>query len=308
VAALVSWLSGHPTALLVFMAGLGLIVGSFLNVVILRLPRMLEARWRADCEAFLTEEELPTPVTGEKAAAEARQTTPDRPLTLSYPGSHCPGCGHAIRPWHNIPVLGWLLLRGRCADCAAAISVRYPIVELLGAATALATTAMVGVNLLLPGALLLSWALLALSVIDIDHQLLPDDITLPLLWLGLAWHLLFRTLPLEDAVLGAIAGYGILWLVYHAFRIVTGKEGMGYGDFKLLAALGAWLGWQSLPVIILLSSLVGAVVGLSLMAILRRGRDVPIPFGPYLAAAGWLYLLFGDTLVDAYLGFSGLGP
>lgn len=305
---LLSWLTDHPTALFVTIATLGLVVGSFLNVVILRLPRMLEARWRADCEAFLNAE------AGSRGPAEdgPLATRPGNeaaaaPLTLSAPGSHCPQCGHPIRPWHNIPVLGWLLLRGRCADCGSRISVRYPVIELLAAAIAVATTARIGTGIFLPGALLLSWALLALSVIDIDHQLLPDDITLPLLWLGLAWHLGFETLPIADAVLGAIAGYGILWLVYHGFRLVTGKEGMGYGDFKLLAALGAWLGWQSLPMIILLSSLVGAIAGVSLMVLLGRGRDVPIPFGPYLAAAGWLYLLFGDALVDGYLSFSGFG-
>ncbi len=257
---------------------LGLVVGSFLNVVIYRLPLMMERRWRQDCCALL----------------EVEQERQEAPLNLATPNSHCPGCKAAIKPWQNIPVLSYLILRGKCASCATAISVRYPILELVTGLMTLALAYQFDLSLALLGATFLTWSLIALTMIDIDHQLLPDDITLPLLWLGLLFNMDGTYVSLADAVIGAMAGYLILWTIYQVFKLLTGKEGMGYGDFKLLAALGAWLGWQMLPEIILMSSLVGAICGVGLMFIKRRGRDIPIPFGPYLAIAGWLALLWGD--------------
>ena len=227
-------------------------------------------------------------------------------LTLSKPRSRCPHCGHAITALENIPVISYLALKGRCKECKAPISKRYPLIELFTAVISAVVAWHFGFSIAVVGGLLLSWALLALTFIDVDHQLLPDSITLPLLWLGLSFNLFATYTDISSAVIGAIAGYLALWLVYHAFRLVTGKEGMGYGDFKLLAALGAWMGWQALPMIILLSSLVGAVVGISLILLKQQHRDIPIPFGPYLAAAGWLALIWGDTLSTAYLNWSGL--
>ncbi|MDO8861408.1 A24 family peptidase [Haliea sp. E1-2-M8] len=282
----------HPWWLATCLLVLGLVVGSFLNVVIYRLPLMMQAQWRRDCCELL---EQPAPA--------------DEPsLSLAAPNSHCPACKASIRPWQNIPVFSYLTLGGKCANCRVRISPRYPVVELLTGLLTLWLGLHYGASLQLLGAVLLTWALIALTLIDYDTQLLPDDITLPLLWLGLALNISGTFVPLADAVLGAIAGYGILWSVYWLFKLLTGKEGMGYGDFKLLAALGAWLGWQVLPLIILLSSLVGAVVGIALMLIKRRGREVPIPFGPYLAAAGWLGLVWGEQILAAWLGTAGLQP
>ena len=278
-----------PWLLPVSLLSLGLVVGSFFNVVIYRLPLMMEARWRRDCCELL---ELPP----EKEAPR---------LTLATPNSHCPGCGEAIKPWHNIPVLSYLLLRGKCAACGTGISLRYPAIELATGLLTLALAYHFAWSPALLGAILFTWALLVLTMIDIDHKLLPDDITLPLLWLGLLFNLGGTYVSPGDAVIGAMAGYLILWSVYWLFRLVTGKEGMGYGDFKLLAALGAWLGWQALPLIILLSSLVGAVCGIALMVLRGRGREVPIPFGPYLAVAGWIALLWGDAITSRYLAVAG---
>ena len=269
---------------------LGLLVGSFLNVVIYRLPLMMESRWRRECCELLE-------VEPDKAEA---------PLTLATPNSHCPHCKAAIRPWQNIPVVSYLFLGGKCANCGAGISPRYPAIELVTGLMTMALAWYFGVSWALLGAMLFTWSLIALTMIDIDHQLLPDDITLPLLWLGLLFNLWGTFVSLQDAVLGAMAGYLLLWSVYWIFKLLTGKEGMGFGDFKLLAALGAWLGWQALPLIILLSSLVGAVVGIALMIIKRRGREIPIPFGPYLAMAGWIALLWGDTIMTRYLGAVGV--
>lgn len=269
---------------------LGLVVGSFLNVVIYRLPLMMEARWRRDCCELL----------------EVDPGKADPPLNLATPNSHCPHCKAAIRPWQNIPVVSYLLLGGKCANCGAGISLRYPAIELVTGLMTMALAWYFGVSWALLGAMLFTWALIALTLIDVDHQLLPDDITLPLLWLGLAFNLGGTYVSLQDAVIGAMAGYLLLWSVYWLFKLLTGKEGMGFGDFKLLAALGAWLGWQALPLIILLSSLVGAVVGIALMIIKRRGREIPIPFGPYLAMAGWIALLWGDVIMGRYLGAVGV--
>jgi leader peptidase (prepilin peptidase)/N-methyltransferase len=273
-----------PPTLYVAAALLGLAVGSFLNVVIHRLPRMMEREWKRDCRALL----------------ELEPGAADEPFDLVRPRSQCPHCGRAIRALENIPVVSWIMLRGRCSGCGAGISLRYPAVEI---ATATFTVAVVWhfgpVPQVLP-AMLLTWALIALTAIDLDTQLLPDDITLPLLWLGLIANVfgMFTTLP--SAVLGAAAGYLLLWLVYMAFRLLTGKEGMGHGDFKLLAMLGAWTGWQMLPLIIIFSSVAGAVGAIGLLA---RGheRSQPIPFGPYLAAAGWIALLWGEPITRAYL-------
>ena len=265
---------------------LGLIVGSFLNVVVYRLPLMMESQWRRDCCELL----------------EVDEKEDEIKLTLSTPNSHCPHCKAPVKPWHNIPVLSYVALRGRCANCGAKISLRYPLVELVTGLMTLALGIMMGASLAMVGALFLTWALITLTLIDVDHQLLPDDITLPLLWLGLVFNLFATYTTLSSAVIGAIAGYGILWSVYWGFKLLTGKEGMGYGDFKLLAALGAWLGWQSVPLIILLSSLVGAIIGIGLILLKKRGKDIPMPFGPYLAIAGWVALLWGDTIMTAYLG------
>ena len=270
---------------------LGLLVGSFLNVVIYRLPLMMESRWRQDCCELL----------------ELAQEKTDTSLNLATPNSHCPHCKNAIKPWHNIPVLSYLLLGRKCGHCAAPISPRYPIIELVTGLMTMALTFYFDLSFGLLGAVLLTWALIALTMIDIDHQLLPDDITLPLIWLGLLFNLNSTYVSLTDAVIGAMVGYLILWSVYWLFKLVTGKDGMGYGDFKLLAALGAWLGWQELPMIILLSSLVGAICGIALMVIKRRGKDIPIPFGPYLAMAGWIALLWGDDIMARYLGAMGAG-
>jgi len=289
---LVELLSSMPALWLTVVGLLSLLIGSFLNVVILRLPVMMEREWRAQA-----------------AALEGREEEPGEPFNLVVPRSRCPKCGAAVRAWQNIPLLSYVLLRGRCAGCSAPIGLRYPAVEAFTALASMLVAWRFGVTPEAVAALVLTWTLIALSVIDIDHQLLPDSLTLPLLWLGLLlslWHetaggtVLFQT-P-REAIIGAAAGYLALWSVYHLFRLVTGKEGMGYGDFKLLAVLGAWLGWQMLPLIILLSAAVGAVVGIALMIVTRRGRDVPIPFGPYLAAAGWIALLYGREIIDAYLG------
>ncbi|MEY4760844.1 MAG: hypothetical protein RLZZ200_700 [Pseudomonadota bacterium] len=272
---------------------LGLLVGSFLNVVILRVPVMLERRWRADALAL-----------------DGKSPPDEAPFDLIRPRSCCPGCKAPISALQNIPVLSYLFLRGRCAGCARPIGIRYPLYEL---ATGLASAVIAwkfGWGPACAAALVLTWFLVALTGIDLDTQLLPDTLTLPLLWLGLTVNLLLeagapgQTLPvdLRSAVIGALAGYLSLWSLFHVFRLLTGKEGMGYGDFKLLAALGAWLGWQMLLPIVLAAAGVGAVVGIALIVFRRHERGVPIPFGPFLAAAGWLVLLGGRNLVDGYLG------
>jgi len=268
---------------------LGLLVGSFLNVVIHRLPLMMERGWQAQCKDYL----------GESPAEQA-------PITLAKPASNCPHCGHKIRFYENIPVLSYLWLRGKCSSCRQAISIRYPLIELLTAVMSAVIAWHFGFGWQAGTALLLSWALIALSMIDTDHQLLPDAITLPFLWLGLTLSLFPVFADMRSSLIGAIAGYLSLWTVYQLFKLFTGKEGMGFGDFKLLALLGAWLGWQSLPMIILLSSAVGAVLGGAMIAIQGRDRAQPIPFGPYLAIAGWIALLWGERISSAYLHWSGI--
>ena len=259
---------------------MGLVIGSFLNVVVYRLPLIMERRWQQEAREILG-----TPA--EDAAAA---------LTLSKPASRCPACGVPIKAWQNIPLVSWLLMRGKAACCGVGISARYPLVELLTGLMSAACAWRFGFGLELAGALVLTWSLIALAFIDLDTQLLPDDITLPLLWAGLAFALLGGLVPLESAVIGAIAGYLALWLVFWGFKLATGKEGLGYGDFKLLAALGAWLGWAALPQIILLSSIVGAVSGIALVLLRRQQRGAAMPFGPFLAAAGWLALMGVDVL------------
>ena len=282
----------QPAMLVPSVFVLGLLVGSFVNVVILRLPVMLERDWQQQASEIL---------------GQPQEHAPPERFDLIHPGSRCPGCQRPIRPWENIPVISWLALRGRCRGCGQRISARYPLVELITGLLSASVAWHFGWGPELAAALVLTWTLVALSGIDIDHQLLPDNITLPVLWLGLGISLAGLFTGIEEAVIGAMAGYLSMWLVFHVFRLVTGKEGMGYGDFKLLALLGAWLGWQALPVIILLSSLVGAVAGIAMIALLGRDRQLPIPFGPYLAAAGWLTLLWRDDIIAGYLRWSGLG-
>lgn len=280
----------HPHFFWLALFLLGLLVGSFLNVVILRLPVMMRREWTQDCRELL---EL-----------ESAQDSDEESLSLSFPGSRCPACKTVIKPWQNIPVLSFLLLRGRCAHCATTIGWRYPAIEFLTASLSVVVGLYFGWSPELPAYLFLTWTLIALSGIDIDTQFLPDDLTLPLLWAGLLFNLFLGSVSIADAVLGAAAGYLLLWSIYWAFKLVTGKEGMGYGDFKLLAALGAWMGWQSLPVIILLSSAVGAVIGLIIIVAIKQGRSVPLPFGPYLAAAGWINLIWGSAIAASFLGYS----
>lgn len=283
-----TWFSANPTAFIAVVALFGLVVGSFLNVVIYRLPIMLSARWEAEC-----------------AEASGKESGANRePFNLAHPRSACPHCGHMIHAWENIPVLSYLALRGKCSNCSKPISKRYPAVELLAAALAGLVAWRFGFGVQALALIVLAWALVALSFIDIDRQILPDVIVLPFLWLGLLLNTqnVYATLP--DAVYGAVAGYLSLWLVFHAFKLITGKEGMGYGDFKLFALFGAWLGWQLLPLIILLASLVGAIVGLVLIMALGRDRQQPIPFGPYLCAAGFLAALWGHDLTAWYLQFA----
>lgn len=288
---------------------LGLVIGSFLNVVIYRLPVMLEREWRAQAA------ELLQPVVASVAAggpAVAAGESQER-LTLSVPRSACPTCKAPITAWQNIPVISWIALRGRCAACKTRISTRYPLVELATALLSAAVAWHFGFGAPAACALLVTWSLIALTGIDIDHQLLPDSITLPLMWAGMLAAIFIGPVPgsplpasARDAIIGAAAGYSSLWLVFHAFRLISGKEGMGYGDFKLFAALGAWLGWKLLPLVILLSAAAGALLGILMILLRGRDRSAPIPFGPYLAAAGWLAMMYGDTLMSSYLRLSGL--
>ena len=266
------------------VALIGLFVGSFLNVVIHRLPIMLQREWAADVAEWRDE----APETHER-------------FNLATPRSRCPHCGTQVAAIDNIPVVSFLILRGKCRHCAAPIGGRYPVVELMTAVLSGLVAWHFGPTLAAIGGLVFVWALIALAFIDLDTHLLPDAITLPLIWIGLLFNLNATYAPLSDAVIGAIAGYMSLWLVFQAFRLLTGKEGMGFGDFKLLAAIGAWLGWQMLPVTILLSSVVGALVGISLIVFARHGRDNPIPFGPYLAAAGLIALFAGEQINAGYL-------
>ena len=271
-----------------------LVIGSFLNVVIHRLPIMMEREWRAQCE--------------EITRNPPEYELPDGRFDLVAPRSRCPSCGNEIRAWQNIPVVSYLLLGGKCANCAESISARYPIVELMTAVLAALCAWRFGVGWEALMAIVMTLTLIPIAMIDAETQLIPDSIVLPLMWLGLAMSLFHPMAGADtlfvaptDAIVGAMAGYLSLWTVYQLFKLITGKEGMGYGDFKLLAALGAWLGWQQLPLIVLMSAAVGAVVGIALMAFRNHERSTPIPFGPYLAAAGWITMLWGDKIKTAYL-------
>ena len=285
-----SLLQTSPAWLITGCALLGLCIGSFLNVVIHRMPRIMEARWRAECADL-----------DSGAEAAGAQPAPAERYNLVVPRSSCPACGHRITALENIPVVSYLALRGKCSACGAPISARYPIVEALTGALSAYAAWRFGFTAATVGALVFIWSMIALSFIDFDTFYLPDDITLPLLWAGLLFNLAGGYTDLSSAVIGAAAGYLILWLVFWGFKLATGKEGMGYGDFKLLAAIGAWLGWKVLPLVVLLSSFVGAVIGVALIVLARRGRNVPIPFGPYLAIAGVIALFEGEALTRRYL-------
>lgn len=278
----------YPGISMCFVVILGLLVGSFLNVVIHRLPKMLERDWAEQCKEFIANQNDVT-------------SPPQGPFNLMVPRSRCPHCGHQIKSWENIPVISYLVLGGKCSACKAKISARYPIIEIVTGVLSAAVVFYIGISWDGLAALVFTWSLIALTMIDFDTYLLPDDITLPLLWLGLIVNSFNTFTDLPSALWGAIAGYLSLWSVYKLFKLLTGKEGMGYGDFKLLAALGAWMGWQMLPQIILLSSLVGAVIGISLIVIRGRDKNIPIPFGPYLAIAGWIAFVWGDTINQSYL-------
>ena len=264
---------------------LGLVVGSFLNVVIHRTPKILRRQWEQECAEFLGED-LPE----------------TQPYSLAFPGSHCPSCNAEIKPMQNIPVISYLFLRGRCANCSVSIPIRYPLIELLTAVIWILCGLAFGVSNALAAAMLLTAVLISLTAIDLDHQLLPDSLTLPLLWIGLLINIDATFVSLESAVLGAVFGYLCLWSVYWLFKIITGKEGMGYGDFKLLAALGAWFGLSALPTIVLLSSLVGAVIGIALIVMRRQDRETPMPFGPFLAGAGLIHLFYPNVLMGWIAG------
>jgi leader peptidase (prepilin peptidase) / N-methyltransferase len=302
-------LAATPWLLAACVFLVSLLVGSFLNVVIHRVPIMLEREWQAQAREMLTE---PGRAAGGGTADDRTNGSPGR-YNLLVPRSRCPQCNAEITALQNIPVVSWLLLGGKCASCRTSISVRYPIVEFATAVLSAVVALHFGWHWQTLAALLFTWALIALTVIDLDHTLLPDVITIPLLWLGLllslCWHAGLKAPAPTDpssAILGAVFGYLILWSVYWVFKLATGKEGMGYGDFKLLGALGAWMGWQMLPLILLLSAFAGAVIGIALILFRGRDRNLPIPFGPYLAAAGWIALLWGPQIVGGYLALTGL--
>lgn len=283
---LIELAQGLPWLYLSLIFLFSLMIGSFLNVVIHRLPIMLEREWHADYRDYF----------GSEVA-----TSPAEPYNLMVPRSRCPHCDHPISALENIPLLSWLWLKGRCRQCKTPISARYPLVELLTALLSVTVAATLTPGWGALAALALTWVLVALTFIDLDKMLLPDQLTLPLLWGGLLFNLAGGFVPLADAVIGAMAGYLVLWGLYWAFKLLTGKEGMGHGDFKLLAALGAWLGWQALPIVLLLSSLVGAIIGIGLILLRNHHQGKPIPFGPYLAIAGWIALLWGDNITRWYL-------
>ncbi len=290
-------LQNHPVAFCITATVVGLMVGSFLNVVIHRLPIMMQRDWNEQSAMVLEDAKL-------EDCANKLRGQHDSPVryNLVVPRSSCPKCGHGIGALENIPIISYLVLRGRCAGCKTPISIRYPVVEAISGVAAGYIAWHFGFGLAALAAIVFAWSLIALTVIDFDTQLLPDSITLPLLWIGLLANTSAMFAPLDAAVLGAIAGYLALWSVYWMFKLATGKEGMGFGDFKLLAAIGAWLGWKFVPLVILLSSFVGATVGILLIIFRRHGRSTPIPFGPYLAAAGLIAILWGADINSMYLG------
>lgn len=290
----ISLLSTNQTFFFTVTFIFSLMVGSFLNVVIFRFPKMLEQGWKRECREFLAEE-LKEP----ERNTDIEQNT----ITLSKPSSTCQSCQHKIRFYENIPVISWLFLRGRCSKCQNKISIRYPLVELSTAVLSVVIAANFGATLTTLFLLILTWGLVCLTLIDLDHMLLPDQITLPLVWLGLLVNINGAIVPLSDAVIGAVAGYMSLFSVFWLFKLITGKEGMGHGDFKLVAVFGAWIGWQLLPLLILMSSAVGAIIGISMMVFKGHQRQQAIPFGPYLAIAGWITLLWGEGIWAWYLGY-----
>ena len=294
--AILELLRQNPAFLITVCVILGMLVGSFLNVVIYRLPIMMQRDWKQQCCEFL---EIPVPAETEADATAAHW----KKFNLAFPESHCPNCNHKIKAWQNIPVVSYLLLGGKCSNCKQSISWRYPGIEFVNGVLSGLVAFTFGPTWLTLAVLILTWSLVVLTLIDFDHQLLPDDITIPLLWLGLLVNALNLGMgvSLYDAVVGAMIGYLSLWFFYWAFKLLTGKEGMGYGDFKLLAALGAWMGWQSLLPIIILSSLVGAIWGVLMILLMGRDKSVPMPFGPYLAGAGFIMLIWGTEISRVYV-------
>jgi len=284
----------NPLSFYLVVALFSLIVGSFLNVVIYRFPKMMEQGWYQECREFLADE-LKAPKKDKKTNEVAAE------LTLSKPSSSCPNCQHQIRFYENIPIISWLFLGGKCSQCKSKISKRYPMIELVTAMLSVAVAYLYGVTAISLFIILLTWALICLTMIDYDHMLLPDQITLPFLWLGLLININGLIVPLDQAVIGAVVGYMSLYSIFWLFKLVTGKEGMGHGDFKLVALFGAWMGWQLLPLLILMASAVGAIVGISLMIFKNHQREQAIPFGPYLAVAGWISLLWGEGIWHWYL-------
>lgn len=289
--------TASPSAFVVTSFVIALLIGSFLNVVIYRLPVMMQMEWRKQAQEIV---------------AEPAENLPEGRFDLAFPRSRCPTCNHQITALQNIPVVSWLLLGRKCAHCKSPIAIRYPLVETATAVLTALVAARFGFGYEAAAAILLTWALIAISMIDIDHQIIPDSMSLPLLWTGLFLALFHPMTGAEilfiepkEAIVGALGGYLSLWSIYHLFRLITGKEGMGYGDFKLLGALGAWLGYQMLPLIIMLSAIVGALVGIALMIFKRHDRNVPIPFGPFLAAAGWIAMMYGPDIYDRYLDLMG---
>ncbi|MCW8886591.1 MAG: A24 family peptidase [Motiliproteus sp.] len=287
-------IAGHPWLATILALLLGLMVGSFLNVVIYRLPEMMSREWNLQCKELL----------------EVESNTPEVDLpekfNLAVPASTCPKCGHKIRAYENIPVLSYLFLKGRCSSCKTSISIRYPLVELVTGLLSAYVIYSMGLSIASASIVLMTWVLITLTMIDYDHQLLPDNLTLPLLWLGLILNSQGLFTDLQSALWGAVFGYLSLWSVYWAFKLLTGKEGMGFGDFKLLAALGAWMGWQLLPLIVILSSVVGAIIGIAMILFKGREQGQPMPFGPFLAIAGWIAMLWGEQITSTYLQLIGL--
>lgn len=296
----------HPLAFAFACGLLGLLIGSFLNVVIYRLPVMMEREWHTQCVEFLAEEEAvkagaePSPLLGTKDSETEVLEKKEKRFDLMFPSSHCPNCQHKIKAWENIPLISYLLLGRKCRQCGEKISMRYPLIELLTGVLSFIVAWHFGYSEQAAAGLLFTWLLIALSFIDYDTQLLPDVITLPMVWIGLLLSLGVVFVSPTESIIGAVAGYLALWSVYQAFKLLTGKEGMGFGDFKLLAAMGAWLGWKMLPVMILLSSFAGAVIGIALIVLKLQNKEKPIPFGPYLAIAGWLTMLYGNEIMDYY--------
>jgi leader peptidase (prepilin peptidase)/N-methyltransferase len=287
---IIQFLNENPSIFLVLVALLALLIGSFLNVVIYRLPRMIQEDWHEECRRYLSL----------KPQATSGET---RPLSLSLPLSHCVQCKKRLKPWHNIPVLSYLVLRGKCAYCKIAISIRYPLVELLCCFASVYVAWRFGVTWQTVVALLFTWIVISLTFIDLDHQLLPDELTLTLLWVGLLASIFSLFTPSHDAIIGASAGYIVFAVTQWLFKLITGKIGMGQGDYKFLAALGACLGWQQLPIIILLASVIGLIFGLTHLIIKHQFKSMPLPFGPYLAFAGWISLIWGEDILHFYLRY-----